>query len=112
MENVSHVQHAANPEFDSDVSRCVRHALGFKCRGRPCQIHNLGTAVEDDPVPDIILVPVCITSEEKESVLYHLELKNLELRAAKYTKAVAQIRRKAEPRRMGQLDVEAKAKVD
>ena len=47
--------------------------------------------------PEIVLVPVCITSKEKESVLYHLELKSLELRNAKYTRAVAQIRRKAEP---------------
>ncbi len=50
-----------------------------------------------EPAPDIILVPVCITSEDKESVLYHLELKNLELSNTKYTKAVAQIHRKAEP---------------
>jgi len=52
--------------------------------------------VSFDPAPDVILVPVCITSQEKESVLYRLELKNLELRGSKYTKAVAQVRRKAE----------------
>lgn len=49
-----------------------------------------------EPAPDVILVPVCITSKEEESALYHLELKNLELRGSKYTKAVAQIRREAE----------------
>ena len=46
--------------------------------------------------PDIILTPVCITSREKESVLYHLELKVLELSNCKYSKAVARVRRTAE----------------
>jgi len=45
-------------------------------------------------VPDIVLVPVCITSKAKESVLYHLELKILELCSRKYTKAIARVRRK------------------
>jgi len=46
--------------------------------------------------PDFILVPVCITSREKDSVLYRLELKTLELQNCKYTKTVAQLRRRAE----------------
>ncbi len=43
---------------------------------------------------DIVVVPVCITSRSKESVLYHLELKTLDLRHSKYTKAVARVYRK------------------
>lgn len=49
-----------------------------------------------DLAADIVLTPVCITSKEKESVLYHLELKALELDNCKYTKAVARVHRKAE----------------
>lgn len=44
---------------------------------------------------DIVVVPVCITSRSKDSVLYHLELKTLDLRHSKYTKAVARVYRKA-----------------
>jgi poly-gamma-glutamate capsule biosynthesis protein CapA/YwtB (metallophosphatase superfamily)/transglutaminase-like putative cysteine protease len=47
---------------------------------------------------DIVLAPVCITSKAKGSVLYHLELKALELGNCKYTKAVARVHRKAEER--------------
>ena len=45
---------------------------------------------------DIVLVPVCITSKGEDSVLYHLELKALELDTCKYTKAVTRVRRKTE----------------
>ena len=47
-------------------------------------------------VPDIILVPVCITGKAKESVLYHLELKALDLHSCKYTKAIARAYREVE----------------
>ena len=46
-------------------------------------------------VPDVILVPVCITSREEESVLHHLELKVLDLCSRKYTKAIARVHRQA-----------------
>ena len=49
-----------------------------------------------DLAADIVLAPVCITSKGKDSVLYHLELKALELSNCKYTKAVARVRRMGE----------------
>jgi len=63
---------------------------------------------EDMPaaqVPDIILVPLCITErtdKEKGAVLYHLEFKTLELSSCKYTKVFARKYRRAD-------DGEAKA---
>lgn len=45
-----------------------------------------------DPAPEIVVVPVCITRQEKDAVFYHLELNNLELRDANYTKAIARMR--------------------
>ena len=47
-------------------------------------------------VPNVILVPLCITSKAKDSVLYHLELKILDLGTCKYTKAIARARRQPE----------------
>jgi CubicO group peptidase (beta-lactamase class C family) len=49
-----------------------------------------------DLTPDFILVPVCITSRDGDSVLYHLELKTLALQNCKYTTTIAQIRHPAE----------------
>lgn len=46
--------------------------------------------------PDVVLVPVCITSRGEDSVLYHLELKALQMSNCKYTRAVARLRRKIE----------------
>ncbi len=45
------------------------------------------------PVPDIVVVPVCITSRVDDSVLYHLELKSLDLHRSEYTPKVAEVRR-------------------
>ncbi|MCP4592320.1 MAG: CapA family protein, partial [bacterium] len=45
-------------------------------------------------LPDVILVPVCITDRVKDSVRYHLELKVLDLARCKYTKAVARVYRR------------------
>jgi len=50
-----------------------------------------------DLKPDITVVPVCITSKEKKSVLYHIELKILELHNAKYSKVVARTQQQPEP---------------
>jgi len=50
-------------------------------------------------VPDIILVPLCITeqsSKEKGTVLYHLEFKALELASRKYTRFVARKNRRTD----------------
>jgi hypothetical protein len=52
--------------------------------------------VPSDLAPEIVVIPVCITSEGKESVLYHLELKVLELSHRKYSRTVARCRRKAD----------------
>ncbi|MEN6576163.1 MAG: CapA family protein [Phycisphaerales bacterium] len=49
--------------------------------------------------PDIILVPLCITErfgKEKETVLYHLEFKALELSSRRYTQAIARRTRRVE----------------
>jgi hypothetical protein len=45
--------------------------------------------------PDVIAVPVCITSQDNNTVLYHLELKCLKLQGSQYTKVVSQKRRRA-----------------
>ncbi|MBN2130076.1 MAG: CapA family protein [Sedimentisphaerales bacterium] len=50
-------------------------------------------------VPDLILVPLCITErseKEKGAVLYHLEVKALELSSRKYDKVVARTYRRTE----------------
>jgi CubicO group peptidase (beta-lactamase class C family)/transglutaminase-like putative cysteine protease len=50
-------------------------------------------------VPEVILVPLCITErtdKEKGAVLYHLEFKTLELSSRKYTKVVARKYRRAD----------------
>ena len=55
--------------------------------------------------PDLVLMPVCITTEERESVLFHLELKTLEMSSLKYVQTVAQVRRQAERQRPGDQGV-------
>ncbi|MBP7049623.1 MAG: serine hydrolase [Phycisphaerae bacterium] len=50
-------------------------------------------------VPEVILVPLCITErpdKEKQTVLYHLELKGLELSSRRYTQVIARRNRRAE----------------
>lgn len=45
--------------------------------------------------PDVVAVPVCISTQEENTVLYHLELKCLKLQGSQYTKVVSQKRRRA-----------------
>lgn len=54
-----------------------------------------------DLAPDVVVVPVCITSKEKEAILYHLELKVLDLQSLKHTSAIARAIRKGEERESG-----------
>ncbi len=49
--------------------------------------------------PEVILVPLCITErsgKESQTVLYHLELKVLELSSRRYTQVIARRNRRAE----------------
>jgi len=58
-----------------------------------------GRAMPPEMVPEIILVPLCITersTKEKGAVLYHLEFKALELSSRKYTRVVARTYRRAD----------------
>ena len=97
VEDMTHVQGDVTPVPKTDGFNRI---IGRSDKMRP------------EPAPDVILVPVCITSKEKESVLYHLELKNLELSNAKYTKAVAQIHRKTVRHLTSQVEVDEKAKTN
>jgi len=61
--------------------------------------NEIGTGMPPVMVPDVILVPLCITehsSKEKGAVLYHIEFKTLDLSNRKYTKVVARKYRRAD----------------
>lgn len=57
---------------------------------------NGGVEPPGELAPEVILVPVAVASNEKDSVLYQLALKALELDNCKYTSTVASVRRTSE----------------
>lgn len=61
--------------------------------------NEICTGMPSSMMPDMILVPLCITEQsykEKGAVLYHLEFKTLELSSRKYTKVVARKYRRSD----------------